>query len=126
MKKNEIYTLENELIQVLLNIISNAVDALKTSTNEEKYIFISSCKKDENLIIDIKDNAGGIHKKILHRIFEPYFTTKHKSQGTGIGLYMSREITTKHLHGELNVTNKSYEYDNITYKGARFRISLPL
>ncbi len=117
-------TLENELIQVLLNIFNNAIDAFNTEKNN--YIFVKTRRNKDNLIIEIKDNAGGVDPKIINRIFEPYFTTKHKSQGTGIGLYMSNEIITKHLYGSINVINKSYTYDNISCFGACFTIEIPI
>ena len=122
----EISTFENELIQIFMNIINNAIDALNSVKNDENYIFIKTYEMDEKLCIEIKDNAGGVSRKIIDRIFEPYFTTKHKSQGTGIGLYMSNEIVTKHLHGELKVINESYIFDDKRYKGALFRICIPL
>ncbi|MGB1227504.1 MAG: ATP-binding protein, partial [Poseidonibacter sp.] len=67
-----------------------------------------------------------ISDDIIDRIFEPYFTTKHQSQGTGIGLYMSEEIVTKHLDGELIASNEQSIFDNNSYKGAQFIISIPL
>ena len=118
--------LKNEFIQVILNIINNAIDAFETLKDSDKYIFINSYKENENLILTIKDNAGGIKEEIINRIFEPYFTTKHKSQGTGIGLYMSLEIIKKHMHGELLVSNKEYIYNNNKCKGAEFKIIIPL
>ena len=63
---------------------------------------------------------------IIDRIFEPYFTTKHKSQGTGIGLYMSLEIIKKHMNGNLTVSNEKYSYKNIKCIGAQFTIELPI
>jgi len=122
----EIKTLENELIQIFLNIFNNAIDALEVKKIEKKYIHISSYKYENSLFIEIKDNAGGIPKKIIHRILEPYFTTKHKSQGTGIGLYMSNEIVTKHLKGELHISNCSFKIEENSYRGALFIIKIPL
>ena len=119
----EIRTYQNELIQVIINILNNAKDAFEEM--EEKYIFIDAKMKNENLIITLKDNAGGINKEILSRIFEPYFTTKHKSQGTGIGLYMSEQIITKHMNGQIKAQNVEYEYNNKSYKGAQFTIVIP-
>ena len=122
----KIESIENELIQVLINILNNARDALINKEDQKRLIFINIYLKNDNLHIDIKDNANGIPEDILNRIFEPYFTTKHKSQGTGIGLYMSKEIVEKHLDGKLLVTNVSYEYDGLNYHGACFSIIVPI
>lgn len=116
---------ERELLQVLLNVINNAKDAL-SDKKDDKYIFIDIYKEDNKAIIKIKDNAGGIKDEIIHRIFEPYFTTKHKSQGTGLGLYMSQEIINRHMNGSLEVCNENFTYENKEYKGALFTLSLPL
>ncbi len=123
----EILALENELTQAVLNIINNAKDILITLPKESKrLIFITVYKEDKNIIIDIKDNAGGVPENIIDKIFEPYFTTKHKSQGTGIGLYMTESIITKHLKGDLVVKNIDYRWEEKNYVGALFRINLPL
>ena len=116
---------ERELIQVLLNILKNAIDALEQKEGE-KYIFIDIYKEEDFVIIKIKDNAGGIPNDIINRIFEPYFTTKHKAQGTGIGLYMSEEIITRHMNGELLVENSTYIYENKTFTGGLFTIKIPI
>ena len=118
--------LDNELIQVLMNILNNAKDALEISTNSKKLIFIDIYTKYEKLIIKIKDNAGGINEEIINKVFEPYFTTKHKSQGTGIGLYMCQEIINNHMQGKIYVQNQAFEHEGIEYKGAEFKIILPL
>ena len=101
-------------------------NALEESISENKFVFIDIYKEGNNLILKIKDNAGGIKEEIIDRIFEPYFTTKHKSQGTGIGLYMSNEIIKKHMNGDISVSNKKYLYENTNYNGAEFKIVLPL
>ena len=116
----------NEFIQVLLNIINNTLDAFEENNIENKFIFIDSYKENNLLILKIKDSAGGIKEDIIDRIFEPYFTTKHKSQGTGIGLYMSMEIIKKHMNGNITISNQEYTYNNINCKGAEFRIELPI
>ena len=116
---------EREFLQVLLNIFKNAMDALELVPSE-KYIFIDIHQINSNLIIKIKDNAGGIKEDIIKRVFEPYFTTKHQSQGTGIGLYMSEEIITKHMDGELNVQNTDFEFEGKRFTGAMFIITLPM
>lgn len=122
-----VYNFENELLQVLINILNNAKDELsKKEVNKERYIFIDFYKKENNIIIDIKDNAGGINTEIIDRIFEPYFTTKHKSKGTGIGLYMCQEIISKHIKGSVIATNETFEYENNNFTGALFRITMPV
>jgi len=121
----KINTLENELIQVLINLLNNSKDALENS-KDKKLILISCYEKDNYLNLEIIDSAGGIPIEILDKIFDPYFTTKHKSQGTGIGLYMSEQIITKHMSGTLEVDNKIFSFDDKKYKGAQFIIKLPL
>ena len=116
---------ENELIQVLMNILINAKDALENKQSQ-KLIIIKVKQHKNNIIITIKDNAGGINEDIIDKIFEPYFTTKHQFNGTGIGLYMSKLISEKHLDGEIIVRNVSFEFNNTIYQGALFKIILPL
>ncbi|RXJ97971.1 histidine kinase [Arcobacter sp. CECT 8986] len=123
----ELFQLENELIQVLINILNNARDQLMIKEDiENKLIFIKTYKKEEELIISIKDNAGGIDNEIINKIFDAYFTTKEAENGTGIGLYMSREIIEKHMKGKLIVENCSFEIKQKEYYGANFIIKLPL
>ena len=125
----ELYTYENELVQALINILNNARDELiKLPSSEEKLIFIDVLKNTEenNIEIIIKDNAGGIEEEYLQKIFEPYFSTKHKSQGTGIGLYMTEEIIVKHLNGQIIVENKEFMYNNKNHKGAEFKLEFSL
>jgi PAS domain S-box-containing protein len=121
----EVTLIENELIQVLINILNNSRDALINIKSKERIIFINVYKKERELIIEIKDNAEGIKEDIIDRIFEPYFTTKHKSQGTGIGLYMSQDIIVNHLKGTISVKNEIYIYKGIEYKGSKFIINIP-
>lgn len=122
----EVNGFENEFIQAVINIINNAKDALKENIKkyDEKFIFIDLYQDKDLIILDIKDNAGGISPNIIEKVFEPYFTTKHKSQGTGIGLYMTSEIVVKHFMGALDVSNETYTYNNKEYTGASFKISL--
>ena len=122
----EITSLNNEIIQVIINILNNAKDALETSQNEIKLISIEIYEKNDFAFLTIHDNAGGVPKNIIDKIFDPYFTTKHKSQGTGIGLYMSEEIITKHIQGLLTVENKKINYNSIEYLGAKFTIKIPI
>ena len=122
----KILSLENELIQVLMNILVNAKDALKQTLGDEKYIIIDVYKKENNLLINIKDSAGGIDEEIIDKIFEPYFTTKHKFNGTGIGLYMSKLLVEKHLRGTIKAVNTEFTFMDRIHKGALFEIVLPI
>ncbi len=122
----EMNSYENELIQAFINILNNARDELKNKDIKQKLIFISVSKNENQAIIKIKDNAGGITKENINKIFEPYFTTKHKSQGTGIGLYMTEEIIVRHLKGSIKAKNKEFSYENSSYVGAEFTIKIPL
>ena len=115
---------ETELIQVLINVLNNSKDALLSINNDEKLIFIDIFKKDDKAIIEINDNAGGIDEEIVHKVFEPYFTTKHQSQGTGIGLFMCREIINKHMNGQIEISNATFEFNNKSYRGALVKITL--
>jgi len=117
--------LENELMQSLVNIINNSQEAFRKSSLDKRYIFIESFSKNESMIISIKDNANGIPQEILEHVFEPYFTTKHQSSGTGIGLYMAHEIIAKHFNGTIMMQNCEFTYERITYKGAQTIITLP-
>ena len=121
----EALNFENELLQVVINILNNAKDEL-IKKDAKRYIFMDLFKEDKNIIIKIKDNAGGIDKNVIDRVFEPYFTTKHKSKGTGIGLYMCQEIIVKHIEGTIQVSNEIYEYENEEFIGAKFEITLAL
>ncbi|MEA3227576.1 MAG: ATP-binding protein [Campylobacterota bacterium] len=121
----EIVTLENELTQAMLNIVKNAKDILiSLERKDKKLIFINAYVKERAIIIEIIDNGGGVPEDIKDKIFEPYFTTKHKSQGTGIGLYMTESIISKHLNGTIDVENVQYEYEKKSYSGAKFSIVL--
>lgn len=125
--ENELYLEANKnlLIQALINIYNNALDALKIkSIEEKKLLFVSLNKKDSKIVIRIKDNAGGIPSEFIEKVFDPYFTTKHQSQGTGIGLYMTHQIINKQLHGTISVANSTYKYEDKEYIGAEFIITL--
>ena len=120
-----IHSLRSEFQQVVPNIINNAKDALENKENP-KLIFINTYKKENVATIKITDNAGGIDEKIINKICEPYFTTKHQSKGTGIGLYMTEEIIVKHMRGALLFKNVDVVYENASYKGVEITIELPV
>jgi len=123
-----IYNYDNELQQAIINIFNNAKDALKEKIqdSDDRVIFIETYQKDNNAIVSIKDTAGGIPEDIMEKIFEPYFTTKHQSQGTGLGLYMTHQIIIDSMKGKLDVENVSFEYENKQYSGAQFSIILKI
>ena len=116
-KAIEIKMYLGELEQVLINILNNAKDVLieRKVENAKVEISLESTKTHINILIE--DNAGGINRDILPNIFDKYFTTKSKDEGTGLGLYMSKKIITDSLKGVLSVENKN--------KGACFNIQLP-
>ena len=111
-------TFPNELVQVLINILNNAVDAIVSSKPSEKYIEIDIEVIEENVCIMIRDSADGIEEQHLKRIFEPYFSTKSEN-GTGLGLYMAKMIIHEHMSGEITATNAEQG-------GAEFCITMPL
>ena len=115
---------DNELIQCFINIFNNSKDILKEKEIEKRFVFISTLKNENQIVIKIKDNAGGIPSDILPHIFEPYFTTKHKSQGTGLGLHMAYNLIVDGMGGTIEASNVSYEYNNEAYSGAEFIITL--
>ena len=119
--------IQNELMQVFLNIINNAADVLKTLAVKtiKRYIKLSLIKNENNIIISIHDNGNGISNEIINKVFEPYFTTKHQSQGTGLGLYMTHQIIEK-MGGQIKVQNEEFEFEDNQYFGANFTICFPL
>jgi PAS domain S-box-containing protein len=112
-----VHIVSGELPQVLVNIINNAKDALLENDIDNGWIKIELLEDSKNITLTIEDNAGGIPQEIISKIFNPYFTTKHQSQGTGLGLHMSYKIITESLHGDLYVQN--------TDSGAKFFIKIP-
>ena len=96
----------SEFSQVLINLFNNSKDAFKQNSSNNRVINLETWKFDKNYaMIAFKDNAGGIEESVLDKIFEPYFTTKHATQGTGLGLYMCRMIIQKNMGGVLEAKN---------------------
>jgi len=116
----------NELVQCFINIFNNAKDILMTLDEDNRLLFVTGYKKDMNVIIEFRDNGGGIADDVLSRVFEPYFTTKHKSQGTGVGLHMTYNMIVDGMNGDLDASTVEYTYNDKAYKGANFKITLPL
>lgn len=106
----------NEYAQVVVSILTNAKDVLIHKKIKNPHINMTIFDTPTSVVLHIGDNGGGIDKEHIQRIFDPYFTTKHKSIGTGLGLYISKMIIEKNMHGRLSVENK----DN----GALFKIEM--
>ncbi|MCD4668541.1 MAG: HAMP domain-containing histidine kinase, partial [Sulfurimonas sp.] len=113
----EINGYDRELQQVVINILNNAKDILIERKIDNPTVTISIINTKSDITIIIHDNAGGIPDSILEKIFDPYFTTKHESIGTGIGLYMSKKIILEYFNGSIEVENEN--------NGAKFSIILP-
>jgi C4-dicarboxylate-specific signal transduction histidine kinase len=112
----EILVYHNELKQVLINIVNNAREAIEYIKSKKRQITVSCTNDKYHCTISIEDSGGGVPHHIIDKIFDPYFTTKFESQGTGIGLYMAKMIIEKHCLGKLSVYN--------TANGACFEIRL--
>ena len=124
LKGDELFIngITNELTQVFINILNNAKDVLLEKEISPKFIQVKFYKEDEKIYITIQDNGGGVEESIIDKVFDPYFTTKHQTQGTGIGLYMCSRIIHEHFNGEIFVQNEEIIYENQAYKGAKFYI----
>lgn len=109
---------KSELSQVLITLLNNASEVLKSKQLEDKKIFITLGAHKEELHISIEDNAGGIDHENIAKIFDPYFTTKMQTGGTGLGLYIAKIIIEHNMKGEILVSNTNH--------GALFTISIPL
>ncbi|HOI83169.1 MAG TPA: HAMP domain-containing sensor histidine kinase, partial [Campylobacterales bacterium] len=101
-----IFGYPSEFSQVLINILNNAKDALNEHKKDgDKHIKITAHKSGDNIVVSVADNAGGVPDAIIDKIFDPYFSTKSASQGTGLGLYMSKMIIEQNMGGKLGVRN---------------------
>ncbi|MEA3492130.1 MAG: HAMP domain-containing sensor histidine kinase [Campylobacterota bacterium] len=115
--KEEFENYDREIQQVVLNLIKNAEDILLGKKTLSPTITLKSYKDEDYIILEVIDNAGGVPKDIIDNIFDPYFSTKSEKNGTGLGLYMSKQIIEDHCNGKLEAINEK--------NGAIFRISLP-
>ncbi|WP_294960457.1 ATP-binding protein [Sulfurimonas sp.] len=106
-KNLNIYGLMNEFIQVIVSILSNIYDIKKSRSITNIKIDIILQRENEDAVLCISDNAGGIDESILTKIFNPYFTTKHQSMGTGLGLHIAKMIIEDQMDGKLQAHNNS-------------------
>lgn len=110
--------IHGEFSQVIINLLNNSKDFLIERNIDNPWIKIELKKENDLAYITIEDNAKGIEEDVLPKVFNPYFTTKHQSQGTGLGLHISYRIVTENLNGNISVKNSE--------NGAIFTITLPL
>ena len=108
----------NEVTQILLNLFKNSEDNFREKKIRDPKIIIATLLQDNNAIIRIYDNGGGIPANIAKHIFEPYFSTKKDKHGTGLGLYMSKMIMEEHHNGKLRMKNQ--------YKGVTFELAFQI
>ncbi len=113
-----INTYANEILQVLITLIKNSLDAFDENPIEEKHLEIRVDEEEDRVVISVQDNAGGIAPDIIGEIFSPYFTTKQGDKGTGLGLYMAKMVVEEHCHGSLSVESEGGM--------STFKISLPI
>lgn len=112
--------LPGKINQVFMNLISNAIQAIKSNgkNREEEFLTITSYYENENVIISIKDTGSGMSEEVKHKIFEPFFTTKEVGEGTGLGLSIVFSIIEKHK-GHIEVLSELNQ-------GTEFIITLPV
>ena len=106
-----------DLKQVILSLITNSKEQLIQTLDHERWIKIELEVDGENIFLNVEDNGGGIPEDMLHRVFEPYFTSKHKDRGVGLSLYMTQKILRESMQGNIAVKN--------TKNGAKFTIQMP-
>ncbi|MEA3354465.1 MAG: ATP-binding protein [Campylobacterota bacterium] len=121
----KLYGNTTDLMQCIINIYNNANDALLNIDKEKRFIFLDLKQYDNEVKLIIKDNAGGIPEDILPKIFEPYFTTKHQSQGTGMGL-SAVYSTIRSMDGTITAKNNKFIYESEEFTGAEFIITFSI
>ncbi len=130
VKDIQIMGYQNEFTQVILNLFTNARDNFVEKKIVDRKIAIKIERKTTPMpiaFIIFTDTGGGVDEKIIDKIFDPYFTTKHQSAGTGIGLYMSKQIIEMQMEGKIIVKNVTKRFDNNNlYRGAQFIIAIPI
>lgn len=109
---------QNEISQIVLNLISNSKDAIVSNRSQTREITVRAYTQNNKAIIEVEDSGGGIPKDIIDKIFEPYFTTKTQGEGTGVGLFMSKQLIEQDMAGVISASN--------TENGAKLMIELPL
>jgi len=114
----QLYSYQSELIQALLILMNNSMDAICLREIVEPKIILKSRRDGKNIIITVEDNAGGIPLDIMDKIYNPYFTTKHEFKGTGLGLYILKMLIEKSMQGSIKIYNVN--------RGVICTLSLPI
>ncbi|MDH5464348.1 MAG: PAS domain-containing sensor histidine kinase [Thiovulaceae bacterium] len=117
IENGQVLGTENGFKQVVINLLNNAQEAILANGTKDGMIDIVIKKEGDYIVVEVSDNGGGVPQEIIDHVFEPYFTTKHQTQGTGLGLYMSKQIIEHNMGGRLEVKNSK--------QGAIFSIALP-
>lgn len=118
----KLFGIMNEFIQVIVSILSNINDLIKINDLKDTNVTISLFKDSQYIFLSISDDCGGIDEKNINKIFDTYFTTKHKSMGTGLGLHIAKMIIEENMKGLLSAKN-IYD-DNGEKTGAKFTIKI--
>jgi signal transduction histidine kinase len=108
---------ENILKQIIVTIFNNAKDAFLARNVYRGIIDVTVKEKDDRVVFIVADNAGGIPKSTKEKLFEADFTSKHSSEGTGLGLYMVKKLLSEHFLGEIFAKNSE--------KGVAFHMVIP-
>ncbi len=111
-----IETYPSELVQIFMNLLNNAVDAIAENRSSEREVVMDTTSNAKTVTVVVEDSGGGIDPAVITKIFEPYFSTKSKN-GTGLGLYMAKMIIENHMGGTIRAENGT--------RGARFTLTLP-
>ncbi len=114
----------NLFLQSIVPIVRNSIDILEEKSLDEKLIFIEAGLVEDETVIKIKDNGGGISPSIIDKVFDPYFTTKHKTAGKGLGLYSAMQMVNNGMNGSIEVETSEFNYNGKDYRGALFVIRL--
>jgi signal transduction histidine kinase len=112
----KIFGNKNEFKHLFINLINNSIDAFNDKNINNRNIYLRCYEENNNIYIEVEDNAGGIKNEVIKDIFKPNITTKSEGKGTGIGLYMSEQLVKKN-HGTIDAYNTKF--------GAFFTITLP-
>lgn len=103
----KLFSYRSELTQAILIVLNNAIDACLAKEDEDLHISISVTTTQRYIIISIKDNGIGIPPEIMEKIYDPYFTTKHKAKGTGLGLYILKMIIEQTMQGKIEISSNN-------------------